>query len=86
MKKHKSKLTIFYVKINADYTSIFFHHKKVMEIENGLHKKSANLCEWFVDDKLSVHFGEDKTKCILFTKEENLPVVNTLIPCLLSGR
>ena len=26
----------------------------------------ANLCEWFVDNKQSIHLGEGKTKCILF--------------------
>ena len=26
---------------------------------------------WFVDNKLSIHFGEDKTKSILFTKKKN---------------
>ena len=25
---------------------------------------SVNLCEWFLENKLSVHFGEDKTKSI----------------------
>ena len=24
------------------------------------------MCDWFVDNKLSIHFGEDKTKSILF--------------------
>ena len=23
--------------------------------------------DWFIDNKLSIHLGEDKTKCILFT-------------------
>ena len=26
----------------------------------------ANVCDWFVDNNLSIHFGEDKAKCILF--------------------
>ena len=28
----------------------------------------STLCDWFVDNKLSNHFGEDKTKSILFGK------------------
>ena len=28
-----------------------------------------NFCDWFVDDKLSIHFGEDKTKSILFASK-----------------
>ena len=27
-----------------------------------------NLCEWFIDNKLSIYFGEDKTKSILFER------------------
>ena len=27
-----------------------------------------NLCEWFIDSKLSIYFGEDKTKSILFER------------------
>ena len=33
-----------------------------MEIENALNKEFANVCDWFVDNKLSIHFGEDRTK------------------------
>ena len=31
---------------------------------------------WFVDKKLSVHFGEEKTKCIIFSREKNLAELN----------
>ena len=60
----------------ADDTSIFCQHKDVMEIENVLNKESANVCERFIDNKLSIHFGEDKTKCILFSRDKNLPKLN----------
>ena len=30
--------------------------------------------EW--NNKLSIHFGEDKTKSIIFSKEKNLPRLN----------
>ena len=36
----------------------------------------ANLSEWFTDNKQSIHFGEDRTKCILLSKERNLPELN----------
>ena len=29
----------------------------------------SNVCDWFVDNKLSIHFGEDKTKSILFASK-----------------
>ena len=33
---------------------------------------------WFVDNKLSIHFGEDKTKCILFTSKNKIKKVGNL--------
>ena len=30
------------------------------------------LCDWFVDTKLSVHFGEDKTKSVLFGSKHKI--------------
>ena len=36
-----------------------------MEIENVLNMEFANVCEWLVDNKLSIHFSEAKTKYIL---------------------
>ena len=40
--------------------------------EHQLNKDFANLCEWFIDNKLSIHLGEDKTKCILFGSTHKL--------------
>ena len=60
----------------ADDNSNFYQHKDVAEIENVLNKESAHVCEWFADNKLSLHFGEDKTKCILFSKKKNLLGLN----------
>ena len=56
----------------ADDTSIYYQHKDVVEIGNVLNKEFANMCEWLVDNNLSVTFDEDKTKCILFSKEKNI--------------
>ena len=50
----------------AGDSGITFQHKDVHTIEHQLKKDFANLCEWFVDNKLSVHLSEDKAKCILF--------------------
>ena len=60
----------------ADDTNIVCQHKDVTEIENVLNKEFANVCDWFIDNKLSIHFGEDKTKCILFSRDKNLPKLN----------
>ena len=32
-----------------------------------LNQDFNSLCDWFLDNKLSIHFGEDKTKTILFS-------------------
>ena len=50
----------------GDDSGLTFQHKDVHTIEHQLNKDFANLCEWFVDNKLSVPLGEEKTKCIFF--------------------
>ena len=60
----------------ADDTSIVCQHEYVTEIEKVLNKEFANACDWSVDNKLSNHFGEDKTKKILFSRGKNLPQLN----------
>ena len=49
----------------ADDTNNFCQHKNVTKIRNVLNTEFENVCDWFVDNKLSIHFGEDKTKFIL---------------------
>ena len=48
----------------SDSTCLIFQHKDITEIETTLNKIFSMLYDWFVDDKLSIHFGEDKTKSI----------------------
>ena len=55
--------------LSADDKSTFYQWQ---DIENVLNKKFANVCDWFVDNKSSIYFGEDKTKCILFSRDKNL--------------
>ena len=59
-----------------DRTSIFCHDKDVTEIEIVLNKEFAHACDRFGDNKLSIHFNEDKTKSILFSGDKNLPELN----------
>ena len=54
----------------------FFSNMDVARLENVLNKELAHMCEWLVDNKLSSHFGEDKTKCTIFSKEKNLAELN----------
>ena len=56
----------------ADDTCLIFQHKDINEIETALNKNFSMLCDWFVDDKLSVHFNDDKTKSILFSSKHKI--------------
>ena len=38
----------------------------------------SNICEWFLANKLIIHFPEDKTKSILFSSRRNLKLVEEL--------
>ena len=50
----------------ADDTGLIFQHKDINIIEHQLNRNFSTTCDWFVNNKLSIHFGEDKTKSILF--------------------
>ena len=56
----------------SDDTCIVFQHKSEIEIEKQLIRDFSSLCDWFVDNKLSIHFGQDKTKSILFGTKHKL--------------
>ena len=53
----------------ADEICLVFQSKNVKDIEKLLNEVFSNICDWFVDNKLSIHFGEDKTKSILVTSK-----------------
>ena len=59
----------------ADDSCLLFQDKNVNKIKKQLTKDLNNICDWFVDNKLSIHFGEDKTKSILFSSKRNLKLV-----------
>ena len=48
----------------ADDTCIFCQDKDV-ELEKVFNKEVSSLFEWFIDDKLSIQFLDDKTNTIL---------------------
>ena len=56
----------------ADDTCLIFQHNDIKEIETQLNKNFSLICDWFVDNKLSIHFGEDKTKSILFSSKRKI--------------
>ena len=53
----------------ADDSCILYQHKDVVKIGKRLKEDFENLCNWFVDNILSIHFGEDQTKSILFASK-----------------
>ena len=56
----------------ADHTCIVFQHKSVIEIEKQLIRDFSSFCDWFVNNKLSIEFGQNKTKSILFGTKHKL--------------
>ena len=55
-----------YIRLYEDDTSSFHQHKNFTEIEKVLNKRFTNVWEWFVDNKLSVYFGEKKKQIHYF--------------------
>ena len=62
----------------ADDAYLVFQRKNVKDIEPQLNEDFANICDWFIDNKLSIHFGEDKTKSILFDSEHEIKKLQKL--------
>ena len=56
----------------ADDSCLVYQGSDLKDIEIQLNKDFNSLCDWFVDNKLSIHFGEDKTKSILFGTRKKL--------------
>ena len=56
----------------AGDTYLTFQHENKKEIEDQLNLNFSRLCDWFIDNKLSIHLGEDKTKSILFGTKLNI--------------
>ena len=51
---------------------MIFQHNDIKEIEIQLNKNFSLICDWFVDNKLSIHFGENRTNLILFSSKRNI--------------
>ena len=60
----------------TDNTCIFYQDKDIEKIEKFLNKEFSSLFEWFIDNKLSIHFGDDKTKTIFFSRIKSPPKLN----------
>lgn len=62
----------------ADDITKFYQPKDVNEIEPTLNKEFGSLCEWFANNKLSIHFGRSKTKCVLLIRRKDLSELNAV--------
>ena len=69
------KLNLF---LYADESCPVFQGKDVIEIEKQLNGDFTNICEWFVNNRLSIHFDEDRTKSILFASKRKIKKVPKL--------
>ena len=64
----KTELKNCGLRLYAGDTCILYSHQYIKFIERNLNYDFNKLYEWFIDNKLSLHFGEDKTKSILFKR------------------
>ena len=62
----------------ADDSCLMYQHRVVNEIEKQLNNDFENVCDWFVDNKLSIHFGEDKSKPFLFARKGKIKIARKL--------
>ena len=62
----------------ADDACFLFPHKDLEWIKEDITKNFSSICDWFVDNKLRIRFGEDKTKSILFSTKNTKRKIGTL--------
>ena len=62
----------------VDDSCLVFQGKDVIKIEKQLNRDFTNICEWFVGNRLSIHFGEDKTKSIHLASKRKIKKVPKL--------
>ena len=53
----------------ADDSCLILRDKGIEQIEINLNRNFNTLCDWFSENKLSIHFWEDITKSILFGRK-----------------
>ena len=62
----------------ADESYFVFQGKDVIEIEKQLNRDFTNISEWFTDNRISIHFGEDKTRSIHFASKRKIKKIPKL--------
>ena len=72
------KTVSIYLFLYAYDSCLIFTGKNLKIIEEKLNRNFNSLCDWFVENKLSIHFGEDKTKSIVFGTRRRLKNLDAL--------
>ena len=54
----------------ADDSCLIIRDSSTEQIESTLNRNFNALCDWYVENKLSIHFGEDKTNSILVSHKK----------------
>ena len=62
----------------AHDTCLVCQHKDINEIEKQPKKNFEFISDWFVNNKLSIHFGKDKAKSILLATKFKIKKVRKL--------
>ena len=68
----------FKIIIKSSISCLVCQHKDINEIEKQLNADFCNICDWLVDNKLSIHFAEEKTKSILFNSKFKKKIIKKL--------
>ena len=64
--------------LHGDDTCLVFQSENVKDIEKQLNEDFANIFDLFVDNTLSIHFGEDKTWSTLFASKYKIKKLQKL--------
>ena len=70
-----AKCNIF---LYTDDTCFVCQHKDINEIEKQRNQDFESVCDLLVDNKLSIHFSNDKTNSILFVTKFKIKKVRKL--------
>ena len=63
----------------ADESCLAYQHRDVKAIDTKLNNIFSSVCNCFVENKLSIHFGEGKTKSIFFGTKKPLKKIRISI-------
>ena len=57
-----AQAVIYYIFLRANDTCLFCQHEDINKIANQLNEDFCSIGDWFLNEKLTINFGEDKAK------------------------